>query len=135
MPLPRLDLRRTTVALCGSTTQLALIAADAAAEMEDGKIVLYAVYPLPGGDGPLDPARDGEVLDVQLDTVAMADEVLILNVNGWIGAALQQILTFAREYHKDVRFLSPELPDPRTPTPSPGVQRLLRAVMKKQQKG
>lgn len=124
--LPRLDLRRTTVTVVGSSNLLDAVMAAVLREQEMGHLVLFAVYPLPGADH----GAPGEITDVQQDAIREGDEVLILNVNGWVGQQTADLLAFARALGKPVRFLIPEAAGP-APSHSPGVQRLLDAVAKK----
>jgi hypothetical protein len=45
---------------------------------------------------------------LHLQTMALADEVLILNVNGYIGESIARELRRAIELGKSVRFLEPD---------------------------
>lgn len=101
--------RPTVVCLCGSGR---FRDAFIEAEFEEtiaGKIVLTI------GCNTKDVARDRSLdhhkpnLDVlHLRKIDLADEVLILNVDGYIGESTEQELWYAQEQGKVIRFLEPE---------------------------
>ena len=46
--------------------------------------------------------------DLHLRKIELADEVLILNVGGYVGQSTARELAFARSLGKTVRFLEPQ---------------------------
>ncbi len=99
--------RPTIVCLCGSTRFMEAFRQANFQETLAGKIVLSI-----GCDTKSDlalalTAQDKERLDrLHLQKIDLADEVLILNQDGYIGESTQRELTYAKESGKRVRFLS-----------------------------
>ena len=102
-------MKPTIVCLCGSTRFYAAFQEANYRETMNGKIVLSVGF-MP------DSAEHGEhigitpeqkeALDVlHLEKVRMADEVLVLNVGGYIGNSTARELAYALELGKSVRFL------------------------------
>lgn len=80
-----------------------------------GRIVL-SIATAPGGDevlfAHLSPEQKAEMA-IMLDElhrhkIALADEVFILNVGGYIGSGTKRELTYAKELGKRIRFLEDE---------------------------
>lgn len=107
--------RPTIVCLCGSTRFWREFQAAGLRETMAGKIVL-SIGAASGTDdehfGNLPKAeydRVKEMLDqLHLRKIDLADEVLILNVGGYIGESTARELAYAREHGKRVRFLEAE---------------------------
>ena len=104
-------MRPTIVCLCGSTRFYQQFQEANFRETMAGKIVLsVGFYPhsteqAHGEHIGITPEQK-EVLDVlHLEKVKMADEVLILNVGGYIGPSTARELAYALELGKSVRFL------------------------------
>jgi hypothetical protein len=101
--------RPTIVTLCGST-RLGLEAFQEANLRETlaGKIVLSIGCDTKSDDflglGPDDKARLDEL---HLRKIDLSDEVLILNVDGYIGKSTRRELDYARKTGKLIRWLEP----------------------------
>ena len=103
------------VCLCGSTRFSEAFHEANLRETLAGKIVLSI-----GCDfkSDLDLKLAGKLTEadkIRLDAlhfhkIALADEVLILNVNGYVGESTHNELAHARELGKVIRFLEPEKP-------------------------
>ena len=97
----------TIVCLCGSTRFGDAYRAAQRDETFAGKIVLTVglLGHLEGIDmtGPVKAALD----ELHLRKIDLADEVLILNVGGYIGDSTRRELEYARRLDKTVRFLEP----------------------------
>ena len=72
-----------------------------------GKIVLSVGVMIHAGDSPIrEDCPEKRLLDeLHLRKIDLADEVLILNVNGYIGESTQRELTYALVEKKKIRFL------------------------------
>lgn len=98
--------RPTIVCLCGSTRFVDAFAQAHATETDAGKIVLSVgrFKPVHGWD----PEKKAKLDELHLRKIDMADEVLILNVGGYIGDSTRRELEYAKENGKTIRFLEPE---------------------------
>lgn len=106
--------KRKVVCLCGSTR---FFMAYRIAELDEtlkGHIVLSVGF-FPHAQNEAHGERVGisdqqkEELDLlHLDKIDLADEVLILNVDGYIGQSTMNELRYAREQGKKIRFLDPD---------------------------
>lgn len=104
--------RPTVVCLCGSTRFWREFQRASLRETLDGKIVL-SIGAATGTDdehfGNLSPAeydRVKSMLDeLHLRKIDLADEVLILNVGGYVGESTSRELTYARATGKHIRYL------------------------------
>jgi len=106
--------RPTIVCLCGSTRFWREFQRASLRLTLEGKIVL-SIGAASGTDdehfGNL-PKDEYDALKEQLDTlhfrkIDLADEVLILNVEGYIGESTRNELEYARKMGKVIRFLEP----------------------------
>ncbi len=100
-----LEERPTVVCLCGSTRFKDAFTQAARDETLAGKIVLsVGLFGHVEGldmDGPIKQMLD----QLHLYKIDMADEVLILNVGGYIGSSTRNELKYAQASGKTVRFL------------------------------
>jgi nucleoside 2-deoxyribosyltransferase len=108
--------RPTIICLCGSTRFYHAFQRANFEETMRGKIVLsvgfYAGSPdqmvVEHGEGVGITPQEKEMLDqLHLRKIDLADEVLILNVGGYIGSSTARELGYAIESGKSVRFLEP----------------------------
>lgn len=113
--LDRNPVHPTVVCLCGSTRFGAAFAAANLQETLTGKIVLSIGCNLRSDAeifGHLSPAEIDAIKqrldDLHLRKIDMADEVLILNVGGYVGESTRRELAYAREHGKVVRWLEPD---------------------------
>lgn len=102
----------TIVCLCGSTRFKDEFVNANLRETLEGKIVLSIGCDMKTDDeifGHLSPAELDEVKarldELHLRKIDLADEVLILNVGGYIGKSTSRELAYAREHGKVIRFL------------------------------
>lgn len=104
--------RPPIVVLCGSTRYWEQIAEANAYETAAGRIVLAPGCNLKQGH-PLwsDPARADrlkQVLDdLHLRKIDLADEVLVVNPGGYIGASTSREIDYARSIGKPIRYTHP----------------------------
>lgn len=98
------------VTLCGSTRFMNQFFRSGWDETLDGNIVL-SVGVVVDGSGP----HQGEKFNVKdlLDEIHfrkidLSDEILVLNVDGYIGKSTQREMAYATATHKGMRFLEPE---------------------------
>jgi hypothetical protein len=98
----------TVVCLCGSTRFLDAFREANRTETLAGRIVLsvgmFGHHEGLDMDGPVKAMLDR----LHLAKIDLADEVLILNLDGYIGESTRRELAYARETGKVVRFLEPE---------------------------
>lgn len=106
--------RPTIVCLCGSTRFSAAFRDTNLRETLDGKIVLSIGCDMRSdhdifGNLPADELEriKRDLDDLHLRKIDLADEVLILNVGGYIGQSTSRELAYARAHGKRVRFLEP----------------------------
>jgi hypothetical protein len=103
---------RRIVCLCGSTRFYEAFAKATHDEALAGRIVLsvacFSQRPdLMIGIEPVTPDQKRKLDELHLDKIALADEVLILNVDGYIGESTKRELAYAITIHKPARFLVP----------------------------
>ena len=96
--------RPTIVCLCGSTRFVELFRYVNQRETLAGKIVLA-----PGcfqGDAVLEmvPGVKRRLDALHLHKIALADEILVVNVGGYIGESTRQEIAYARQQGKRVRW-------------------------------
>jgi hypothetical protein len=108
----------TIVCLCGSSRFRAAFESAAMSEALQGRIVvgpgLYGHDDYPIGAKVL--TNDGDMANPvkrQLDAlhlrkIDLADEVLILNVGGYVGSSTAREIAYARQQGKRIRWLEPE---------------------------
>jgi cell division protein FtsB len=106
-------LRPTVVCLCGSTRFKDAWHAEGKRLTHEGKIVL-SVGDLDTSEAnravnvPLAPELKAKLDELHLRKIDLADEVLILNVGGYIGESTRRELNYARSLGKPVTFLEPQ---------------------------
>jgi len=105
----------TIVCLCGSTRFVEAFREANLRETLEGKIVLSIGCNMRSdteifGNLPADElaAIKARLDGLHLRKIDLADEVLILNVGGYIGDSTRRELAYARACGKQVRFLEPE---------------------------
>lgn len=135
VPPPPERINPKIVCLCGSTRFWREFQSASLRETLAGNIVL-SIGAASGTDdehfGDL-PRVEYEAVKARLDElhlrkIDLADEVLILNVGGYIGESTARELAYARKCDKPVRFLEPErnpvrAPPPPAPVGSEGLRR------------
>lgn len=103
--------RPVVVCLCGSTRFMEAFFDAGWNETLAGKIVLsvgVCKHAEHHGAEELGPEVVEALDELHLRKIDMADEVLILNVNGYIGKSTSNELRYAREKGKVIRFLEPD---------------------------
>ena len=109
-----MNARPTIVCLCGSTRFMEAFFEAGWTETLAGKIVLSIGVckqtDAEGGHGGemLGPEVVALLDELHLRKIDLADEVLILNLGGYIGESTRNELQYARRTGKPVRFLEPE---------------------------
>lgn len=116
MPRYEAYLRPVIVCLCGSTRFREQFEAANEAETIAGKIVLSVGCfrrVAPDGQRPDLEEAVKQSLDVlHLEKINLADEVLILNVGGYVGESTRREVLHAKRTHKVIRWLEPDsIPD------------------------
>lgn len=97
----------TMVCLCGSTKfKDAFIKANLDETME-GHIVL-TVGSFGHIDGGITESKKIELDILHLRKIELCDEILVINVNGYIGESTRREIAYARSLGKTVRFLVDE---------------------------
>ncbi len=108
----------TIVCLCGSTRFMDAFQAANLRETLAGKIVLTVGCDTKS-DAMLHLSEDVKAMldELHKEKIKLADEVLILNVGGYVGQSTMSELVFARVWGKRIRWLEPDLSiDPLTLT-------------------
>lgn len=106
--------RRTIVCLCGSTRFYQAFVRANYEETMAGKIVLsVGFYPhaqdeMHGEQVGVTPEQKRDLDLLHLDKIDLADEVLFLNVGGYLGESSLRELAYARTQGKVIRFLEPD---------------------------
>lgn len=107
--------RPTIVCLCGSTRFMDAFHAANAAESRAGKIVLtveIAVYSGASDPQHHDPDLKARLDELHLRKIDLADEVLVLNVGGYVGPSTRREVEYARVHGKALRWLETDhIPD------------------------
>lgn len=100
----------TIVCLCGSTRFVNAWKQAHRDESLAGRIVLSVGVMIHAGDEPIrDDGPIKRALDqLHLRKIDLANEVLILNVGGYIGSSTANELAYARSKGKTIRFWEPE---------------------------
>ncbi len=108
--------RPTIVCLCGSTRFYQIFREANQRETLAGRIVLTIGCDMRSDADLFGHLPDDELarIKAQLDElhlrkIDLADEILVLNVGGYIGQSTRRELDYARSLSKRVRFLEPEL--------------------------
>lgn len=98
--------RPTIVCLCGSTRFSEAFRKANLVETLEGKIVLSIGCDFKSDDALGLPEDAKAMLDeLHKRKIDLADEVLILNVGGYIGSSTMSELEYAREHNKRIRYL------------------------------
>ena len=107
-----LEQKPTVVCLCGSTRFRDAFTEANRKETLDGKIVLAPG--LFGRSGDLEPSQyaDGTPLKIRLDElhkrkIDLSDEILVINVDGYIGQSTTEEIEYALRKRKRVRWFDP----------------------------
>lgn len=102
-------MRPDIVCLCGSTKFGMAYAAAYRSESLAGKIVLSVGVMVHTGDEPIKSGPQKEMLDkLHLRKIDLADEILVLNLGGYIGESTRNEIAYAIWTKKEMRFLEPE---------------------------
>lgn len=105
--IDRLFERPVIVCLCGSTRFMQEFHDANMRETLDGKIVLSVGMSSKGDCKPTDEQK--VALDVlHKQKILLADEILVLNVGGYIGASTRSEIDYAHANDKTVRYLEPD---------------------------
>lgn len=103
----------TIVCLCGSTRFKDAWYEQTKRLTHEGNIVL-GVGDLDTSEAgrttnvPLDPDLKAKLDELHLRKIDLSDEVLVLNVGGYVGESTRREIEYARQTGKRLRFLEPE---------------------------
>jgi hypothetical protein len=105
--------RPTIVCLCGSTRFSAAFRTANLTETLNGKIVLSIGIDTRSDEdlllaGTITPADKEKLDELHLRKIDIADEILVLNVGGYVGVSTQHEINYAKLAGKVVRWLEPE---------------------------
>ena len=101
----------TIVTLCGSTRFSEAFRLANLRETLAGKIVLSIGCDTKSDDAlQLQPGDKERLDELHLRKIDLSDEVLILNVNGYIGESTRRELAYARQHGKTIRWLDEQQP-------------------------
>jgi hypothetical protein len=106
--------RPRIVCLCGSTRFYAAFQEANYRETMAGRIVLsvgfypHAATEAHGEERGCTPEEKAALDELHKRKIDLADEVLILNVGGYVGSSTRSELAYARDHGKPVRWLEPE---------------------------
>ena len=99
---------RKIVCLCGSTKFKSAFELANKEESKKGHIVLTVAMfgHLEGLDMN---GSDKEIFDkLHFDKIELSDEVLVLNINGYIGESTRNEINYAKQLNKNIRYLEKE---------------------------
>jgi len=97
------------VCLCGSTRFVEAWKKATRTESLNGKIVLSVGVMIHADDEPIKEGPAKALLDeLHLRKIDLAHEVLILDVDGYIGESTRREVTYAIKQKKRIRYLSKE---------------------------
>jgi hypothetical protein len=108
---PEWDIERPTiVCLCGSTRFVDAWKRAHRTESLAGRIVLSVGVMIHAGDEPIrEDGPDKRALEeLHLRKIDLADEVLVLDVGGYIGESTAREIAYAERHRKRIRYLSKE---------------------------
>jgi hypothetical protein len=97
-------MKRTIVCLCGSTRFMQAFYDANMRETLEGKIVL-TVGMSSKGDCQLNEEQKKALDALHLDKIDMAEEILVLNVGGYVGDSTRNEIAHATRTGKKVRYL------------------------------
>lgn len=97
--------RPVIVCLCGSTRFVEAYRDANRRETLAGRIVLSVGFFGHGGDGPLSEKAKRRLDDLHKRKIDLADEVLVLNVGGYVGESTKGEIAYATARGKRVRYL------------------------------
>ena len=101
--------RPTIVCLCGSTRFMDTFAEVARNETLAGKIVLTVsdIITYNGATDPqrANPERKAMLDELHLRKIDIADEILVLNVKGYIGESTRREIRYASKMLKSIKYL------------------------------
>lgn len=107
--------KRTIVTLCGSTRFYSAFQRANYEETMAGRIVLsvgfygHAGEQAHGETVGCTPTQKHDLDALHFDKIAMSDEILVLNVDGYVGDSTRNEIAFAVAHHKGIRWLVPAL--------------------------
>lgn len=103
--------RPTIVCLCGSTRFYKDFLEQNYLETMAGRIVLsvgfypHAVAEMHGEGVGITPEQKEDLDQLHLRKIDLCDEILVINIGGYVGASTARELAYARQHGKRVRFL------------------------------
>lgn len=115
LPPPHPDLlsRPRVITLCGSTRFMEAFERANEDLTLRGNVVISVAMKAHEGSGHVTAEQKALLDRVHLEKIRLADEVLVLNVNGYIGESTEREIAFAKSIGRTVRYLEPGLATPR----------------------
>jgi hypothetical protein len=101
----------TIVCLCGSTRFKNAFEEQTKVETLKGNIVLGVGLYSHHDNIPLDEETVKMLDRVHLSKIALADEILVINVGDYIGESTQKEIEYARKMYKTIRYLESREPE------------------------
>lgn len=99
------EARPKVITLCGSTRFWEQFQEANAFLTQQGNVVFSVAVPSYSGDAEM-PEEKKAILDkVHLHKIRMSDEILVLNVEGYIGESTRKEIQFAESIGRKVRYL------------------------------
>jgi hypothetical protein len=100
------------VCLCGSCRFKDTFIKYYAAETDAGRIVLSVGRFMPQTEQELKPEHKAMLDELHKRKIDLADEILVLNVGGYIGNSTRSEIEYAKAHGKPVRYLEQSAQDP-----------------------
>ena len=95
------------ITLCGSVRfRDAFEKAQHHLTLEGYFVLTPGLFPAPG-DAPLSDDQISQLNDLHLRRIDMADEILVINVDGYIGSQTKKEIEYAKAKGKHVTYLEP----------------------------
>lgn len=113
LPLHRFEARPKVITLCGSSRFLEVFERQNAELTLRGNVVFSIAVTSTAQAGELPSAQKGILDAVHLHKIRLSDEILVLNVGGYIGESTRREINFAQKIGRTVRYLE----DPPAPGP------------------
>lgn len=94
------------ITLCGSTKfREAFMEAQKRLSLEGNIVISVGLFGHSGDDEVWKPGVKEMLDDMHLRKIDLADEIFVINVNGYIGESTRREIAYARQEGKAVRFL------------------------------
>lgn len=96
----------TVITLCGSTRfKDAFLTAQKSLTLEGNIVISVGLFGHSGDGEAMDTATKAMLDDMHKRKIDMADEILVINVGGYIGSSTCSEIEYAKATNKPVRYL------------------------------